>query len=169
MNGTAAILDLDGTLIDTSAIQELRDAREWRACVSNAHRTRLYAGVIELVHSLSNAGIAIAVCTSSVSFYAHALLEHHGINPSVTVCYHDTKRHKPHPDPVLLAMKQLGVAASRAIGVGDRTEDAEAYRTAGVQCVGAGWNPVLERSAHWDAVASSAVELAEIAVKRLRA
>ena len=169
MTGTAVILDLDGTVIDTSAIQDLRDSRAWKACVSNAHRTRPYEGIVEFIGSLSVAGIAVAVCTSSVSYYASALLTQHGIKPSMTVCYHDTQRHKPLPDPVLLVLQRLGTAASRVIGVGDRSEDAEAYRSAGVYCVGAGWNPLLEQSAPWDVVAGSTEELARIVSTRFGA
>src|SRR5690606_10017928 len=73
----AAIFDLDGTLIDTSPIQALRDSRSWRECVARASRTMVFPGVRELLQRLTDDGLKLAVVTSAVSYYADKLLAHH--------------------------------------------------------------------------------------------
>ncbi|MBQ2494101.1 MAG: HAD-IA family hydrolase, partial [Bacilli bacterium] len=46
------------------------------------------------------------------------------------------KRHKPHPEPILLACQELGVPAdSSVLYVGDSLQDAECAKAAGVDYV----------------------------------
>jgi len=52
------------------------------------------------------------------------------------VCADEAGRKKPHPDPLLLALSQLGVAPSEAAYVGDSPEDVEMARAAGAYAVG---------------------------------
>jgi pyrophosphatase PpaX len=54
----------------------------------------------------------------------------------------DTERHKPEPDPLLLALGQLGVGASTAAYVGDSPFDIRAARAAGMTAVAAGWGRI---------------------------
>ena len=48
----------------------------------------------------------------------------------------DTAQRKPHPEPLLLALERLGLAAGEAAYVGDSPEDVEMARAAGVYAVG---------------------------------
>ena len=52
------------------------------------------------------------------------------------VCSEDSRRKKPHPEALLLALERLGVAAGEAAYVGDSPEDIEMARSAGVFAVG---------------------------------
>lgn len=51
------------------------------------------------------------------------------------------QRHKPHPEPVLLALSRLGYPPSEAIFVGDSPHDIVAGNAAGVTTVAALWGP----------------------------
>ena len=53
----------------------------------------------------------------------------------ITVAYQDTKNHKPHPDPLLLACKKLGVNPDEAVYVGDAQSDIIAAKAAGMKVI----------------------------------
>ena len=57
----------------------------------------------------------------------------------VVVTSGDTERHKPHPDPVLLALEQLDAEGNDAAFVGDSPFDVRAGRAAGVFTVAVAW------------------------------
>jgi HAD superfamily hydrolase (TIGR01509 family) len=52
------------------------------------------------------------------------------------VCSGDTSRKKPHPEPLRLALRQLGLAPSACVYVGDAPQDVEMARRAGVRAIG---------------------------------
>jgi pyrophosphatase PpaX len=51
----------------------------------------------------------------------------------------DTERHKPNPEPVLLALERLGADRADAAFVGDSPFDVRAGKAAGVFSVGVSW------------------------------
>jgi pyrophosphatase PpaX len=60
----------------------------------------------------------------------------------VVVGYEDTERHKPEPDPVLLALERLGAAPAEAAYVGDSPFDIQAAKAAGVFAIAVGWGGI---------------------------
>jgi pyrophosphatase PpaX len=60
----------------------------------------------------------------------------------VVVAHEDTERHKPDPDPVLLAVEKLGGTPSEAVYVGDSPFDIGAAKAAGVYAVAVGWGGI---------------------------
>jgi pyrophosphatase PpaX len=54
----------------------------------------------------------------------------------------DTERHKPHPDPILLALGLLDASPDQAAYVGDSPFDIQAAREAGVAAVAVGWGGI---------------------------
>jgi len=60
----------------------------------------------------------------------------------VVVGYEDTERHKPEPDPVLLALDGLGAAPAEAAYVGDSPFDIQAAKAAGTFAVAVGWGGI---------------------------
>ena len=52
------------------------------------------------------------------------------------VCSGDTLRKKPHPEPLRLALRQIGLAAECCVYVGDAPQDVEMARRAGVLAIG---------------------------------
>jgi pyrophosphatase PpaX len=60
----------------------------------------------------------------------------------VVVGFEDTERHKPDPDPVLLAVERLAGTPGDAAYVGDSPFDIGAAKAAGVYAVAVGWGGI---------------------------
>jgi len=63
------------------------------------------------------------------------------------VGWEDSPRHKPHPDPILVALERLGAAPADAAYVGDSPFDVGAARAAGVFAVAVGWGGIHSEEA----------------------
>jgi pyrophosphatase PpaX len=63
----------------------------------------------------------------------------------------ETERHKPDPEPLLLALERLGAEPAQAAYVGDSPYDMRAARAAGVHAVGVTWGGIHDRAALRDA------------------
>lgn len=163
MNRPSAIIwDLDLTLVDSSSAMELRRERAWPQVYSLIPGFRLYEGVDEMLASARAASLSCALVTSAPRPYAQRVIAHFGFKMDVLVCYHDTRCHKPEPDPIELAISRLGVAASEVWSVGDELRDIEASRAAGAVAVAALWGAAdaeALRQARPDIVADSPADL----------
>ena len=51
----------------------------------------------------------------------------------VEVLYEETKNHKPHPEPLLLAAQKLGIPPSECVYIGDSESDMIAAKDAGMR------------------------------------
>jgi len=51
------------------------------------------------------------------------------------ICGGDTRRRKPHPEPLLTALRQMRIAPEASVYVGDAPEDVEMARRAGVAAI----------------------------------
>jgi HAD superfamily hydrolase (TIGR01549 family) len=91
------------------ALAQLRSAGLAQGLVSSGSRERVAGDLVRL----------------EVSAFFH-----------VVVCGGDTENRKPHPEPLIVALERLGVAATEAAYVGDSPEDVEMARNAGVFAVG---------------------------------
>ena len=60
----------------------------------------------------------------------------------VVVTHEDTSRHKPDPEPVLLAVEKLGGVPAEAVYVGDSPFDIGAAKAAGAYAVAVGWGGI---------------------------
>ncbi|WP_188454110.1 pyrophosphatase PpaX [Virgibacillus oceani] len=52
----------------------------------------------------------------------------------------DVTHAKPHPEPIMMAMKELGAAANSTVMVGDNSHDIEAGQNAGVKTAACAWS-----------------------------
>jgi len=57
----------------------------------------------------------------------------------------ETKKHKPDPAPLLLALERLGAAPDDAVYVGDAPSDVKAAKAAGLYSVGVSWGGIHGR------------------------
>jgi pyrophosphatase PpaX len=103
--------------------------------------TRPFTGSVEAVRALAAAGHAIAVVTGKLAEPAARTLAHVGLAQLVDalVAADSCPRHKPDPEPVLLALSRLGVEPADAVFVGDSPIDVAAGRSAGVATAAAMW------------------------------
>jgi pyrophosphatase PpaX len=79
------------------------------------------------------------------------------------VAAEDTIRHKPHPEPIRVALDRLGAAPSDAVYVGDSPFDVQSAKAAGIAAIAVTWGGFhsrerLERE-RADAVVDTAEEL----------
>jgi len=90
---------------------------------------------------LRRRGHPMAIVTGKGGVMARHGLAHCRLHFDVIVAADDCVRHKPHPEPVLLALDHLGIAPEQAVFVGDSPHDMAAGNAAGVTTVGALWGP----------------------------
>jgi HAD superfamily hydrolase (TIGR01549 family) len=155
----AILCDLDGTILDTSTIQEARDRRRWKECVLSRESTSVYGNLDQVFSELRDLGCPIVIVTSSVSYYAENLLAHHKVHYDFLVAWHDTESHKPHPEPYLKALRLLSTSPEKAVGIGDKLEDAQALKACNVRSLAAGWNSDYEKGPLWDYVLKQPEEI----------
>lgn len=134
------IFDLDQTLVNSSSAASLRDRRAWPLVYEEIKKFTLYEGIKETLEFLEQASIPYCIVTASPSTYCLRVCFHWGINSTYTVCYHDTVKRKPHPDPILMAIRKMkAISADQVISFGDRDIDIMASNAAGVVSVACLW------------------------------
>ena len=103
--------------------------------------TTLYPGARAALDALDARGHPLAVVTSKSETMTRRTLSAIGLADAVRVVVSadSTTRHKPHPEPVELALSRLGYSPGEALFVGDSPHDLHAGRAAGVTTVAALW------------------------------
>jgi phosphoglycolate phosphatase len=102
-----------------------------------ACKTRPYPGVVETLRALRARGPRLGVVTNKPEVASRAILDALGLAPFLEVVIGgDTlTQRKPSPEPVIAALRELGVEPRSAVMVGDNRHDVEAARAAGVKTV----------------------------------
>ncbi|OGO76706.1 MAG: hypothetical protein A2Y23_10865 [Clostridiales bacterium GWB2_37_7] len=97
------------------------------------------------LEQLKEMGCIMAVVTSKRSRMAYRGLELFDILKyfSAVISVDDTTNHKPHPEPVLKALKKLGAQADEAIMIGDSVFDIQCAHNAGVKAIKVSWGVAL--------------------------
>lgn len=115
----------------------------------------LFPGVLEVVPMLKSAGLKLGVVTTKMRPTTERALKLLGLYDymDTIVTLDDVEHAKPHPEPVLKALRALDVAPERAIMVGDSTVDIGSALAAGSYAVGVSWSlkgeaPLREAGAH---------------------
>jgi HAD superfamily hydrolase (TIGR01549 family) len=165
----ALLFDLDQTIIDSSSAEKYRKSGQWSTVYALISQFKLYPGVIEAIEFAKKNGLKICIVTSSPSTYCQKVLDHWKIPYDQKVCYHDTSKRKPYPDPLERGMQLIECAETKnAISFGDRAVDIQASKAAKVMSVGCTWGSteVNElRSAIPDMIIESPTELIPIIKK----
>lgn len=133
------IFDLDQTLIDSSCADELRKNRKWSSVYNLISQFRLYPNIVESLSLFRSRGIKICIVTSSPRPYCEKVVKFWKIPCDSMVCYHDTSRRKPYPDPIYKGLELLGNKTDMALSFGDRDIDILASNNAGVKSVACLW------------------------------
>lgn len=133
------LIDLDQTLIDSQLAEPYRKSREWPTVYKLIPRLKPYSGMSELLKELNSLNVPICIVTSSPQTYCQRVVAHNGWHIQAMVCYHDTKKRKPYPDPILLGLQKLQRSACDVVSIGDAAKDTEAARNAHVCSIGSLW------------------------------
>jgi pyrophosphatase PpaX len=139
-----------------------------------AHNSPLHAelqpcaGVLDLLDRLEADGRRLGIVTSkrrsTVDLAFDVLPLERYFDAVVTT--EETARHKPDPEPLLLACHRLGTLPSNAAYVGDAPFDVAAAKAAGMYSIAAAWGGIHTRERLLDeapdAIADSPGELYEL-------
>ncbi len=111
------------------------------------HRTeylRAFPGAAETLEALRRRGKKLAVVTSRRMLTTGPFLDQLGLREffSLIVTPEDTDRHKPHPEPALLALRRLGAKAEASVFIGDAVFDIQCGKAAGMETVFVTWGGV---------------------------
>jgi pyrophosphatase PpaX len=108
-----------------------------------ARLIRPYDGMREALQALQARGLTLGLVTSKVEWAARECLDCYDLGRflSVFVFHDDTVRHKPDPEPLLVAARKGNLAPARTLYVGDSIHDMAAGCAAGMRTVAALWGP----------------------------
>ncbi|HEY4487618.1 MAG TPA: HAD family hydrolase [Candidatus Paceibacterota bacterium] len=111
-----------------------------------------YEGLHDLIQKIRDAGLKIGICTSR-GRNVLPMLEHIGVKDFCQAIVHGDMivNHKPHPEPLLKVLHEMGVEASDAVMIGDTDADIGAGKAAGVAFTigithGVGTREILEEA-----------------------
>lgn len=135
----AVFIDLDQTLIDSRIAESSRRARDWSSVYKLVPRLSPYPGISNLIMELNNKKVPICIVTSSPTPYCRHIISQWEWKIDATVCYHDTQRRKPFPDPFLAGLAKLKALACNSVAIGDAANDIYAAKAANILSVGASW------------------------------
>jgi pyrophosphatase PpaX len=134
--------------IDPARVEELIE-------VYSAHNAGLHdelqpcAGILDALERLSAEGRRLAVVTAkrrTTLALAFEVLPELRRFFDVTVGAEDTTRHKPNPEPLLLALERLDANADDAVYVGDSPFDIQAAKAAQLGSVAVTWGRIHSRA-----------------------
>jgi len=106
-----------------------------RVCVETA----LFPGMAQLLAALEARDIPWGIVTNKSSRFTGRIVERLGLSPDCIVCGDSTPHFKPHPAPMHLAAKTLGVPEAACWYLGDDLRDVQAARAAGMKSVAVEW------------------------------
>jgi pyrophosphatase PpaX len=154
-------------LIDTERAEELVET--YRAHNEPLHEAlEPCTGMLEALRQLKDEGRRLGVVTAkrrSTVELAFAVLPLRDYF-DVVVAAEDATRHKPDPEPLLLALDRLGARPAEATYVGDSPFDVAAAKAAGVFAIAVTWGGIHSeealRAESPDAVVSTPAELLDV-------
>lgn len=128
-------------LLGGDRAQELYDTYRVFNHAKHDEYIRAYPGIEELLVELKARGAKLAVVTSkSRSTMEMAFRSIHIDHYFDTlIATDDTDNHKPHPQPLLLAMSRLDLTPEECVYIGDSPFDIQAGQAAGMATAAVGW------------------------------
>ena len=100
-------------------------------------KTKPYDGILDLVRTLKQNGIASAVISNKADYAVKALCDEYfeGLF-ELSVGEREGIRKKPAPDSVFEAMRVMGAKKDETVYIGDSDVDVMTAKNAGIDCIG---------------------------------
>ena len=107
----------------------------------NSEGLEVYAGIPQVLAELGARELKMGVVTAKLGKGARQELEIVGLRQwlSVVIGAEDASRSKPHPEPFIKAMAELGAHPEHTLMVGDTPADVAGARAAGIRVAAALW------------------------------
>lgn len=98
----------------------------------------LFPGVKATLEELLRRGHRMTIASSRLTDSLMLFMRHHGIDHyfEYAVGSDSVTHHKPHPEPALKTLRELNIAPSEAIMVGDMPVDIAMAHNAGIRAIG---------------------------------
>jgi pyrophosphatase PpaX len=124
-------------------VDELVDRYREHNRARHDEMVRPFSGIPDLLTELRTRGVRLGIVTSKMRGVTIRGLEISGLAAhfEVIVSVEEVTHHKPHPEPVVRALSELGADPARALFVGDAPADIGSGRAAGVRTGAALWGP----------------------------
>ncbi len=139
--------------------------RTWNHA-NTARLIQRYDGMDELILELEREGARLGIVTSKMLDAVD--LAWKALPPpivwDVVITIEDSTRHKPHPEPLQVAMERLGATPAETVYIGDSPFDLQAAHAAGCDAIGVTWG-VFDRDA---LAAESPLEIVDDPAELLR-
>lgn len=129
-------------MVDTSPVDYLRQQRKWSEVMKRAPELKVYDGLNPLIDDIHKSGRPMAIVTNSPDMIPKAFAKIHNWPIDIIIGYHQVSKRKPDPESLILAMKRSGSSPTNTVHIGDRPDDTEASRRAGVFAAGSAWGLV---------------------------
>lgn len=102
--------------------------------------TRPYDGIMELIDTLHEKGINMAIVSNKIDFAVKDLNREY-FNGIIDVAIGETPqiKRKPAPDAVLKALSELGADKENAVYIGDSEVDIATAKNVGMDCISVTW------------------------------
>lgn len=117
-------------------------AAYWNHAMSRyADSISLFAGIPALLDALHSAGCVLGIVTSKTVAEFEKDFAPFGIVPcfQTVICADDTRRHKPHAEPLLAYLQRTHTDQTNVLYIGDSRFDSLCAHHAGVDFALAGW------------------------------
>lgn len=106
------------------------------------HFVKAFSNVLETIEKLRDNHIQLGIVTTKMSKSVNMGLSLTGLDKffETVITLDDVVHPKPHPEPVMKAMKELNAKADATLMVGDNFHDIDSGRNAGVKTAGVAWS-----------------------------
>lgn len=150
---------------DDSLAQRLHEVFFEIYLTASVARTKVYDHGRTMLDELRRSGIKLAICTNKPASITESVLSKLGLRNCFDAVVGGTDELPKKPDPAMLlaALSELGVAADRAVMIGDSSADVGAARAAGlpVIAVSFGYSRIPAHELGADLVVDSLAEIAD--------
>lgn len=102
----------------------------------HAHETKEIPFAREIISRLNEMGVPTGIVTRNCRAASEVSLKIAQITTDVMICREDSSLHKPHPEPVLIALSRLNARPANSVMVGDHTMDVLSGKAAGTKTIG---------------------------------
>ncbi len=140
-NGVKVLLSKASEIeLDNPKIDEMYEVfREYYSIHCN-DATRVYDGIYETIDALKELGIVSAIVSNKPQYGVSELKDKY-FNGRISVAIGETQevRHKPYPDTVIEACKQLNVNINDCVYVGDSEVDILTAKNCNIDCISGAW------------------------------